>query len=219
MKLNLPGDPLRLTETEIRLRLDSARRETLELEAAQMPLLPGIMDGPPKHAAVLVPFLRRDNEWHILYTRRNNNLPEHSGQVSFPGGRMDPQDRSVEQTALREAWEEIGLQPEDVHLLGRLHPFHTVTNYHVTPIVGVMPWPYPIRIFEVEVERAFTIPLRWLADPANHEVRQRELPPPYDPVPVIYFRYYDGELLWGASARFTLALLEALGLKAVSPKG
>jgi hypothetical protein len=73
-----------------------------------------------------------------------------------------------------------------------------------------MPWPYRLRLASQEVSRAFTVPLAWLADPANHEVRLRALPPPYAPVPVIYFHPYDGEVLWGASARFTLALLEIL---------
>ena len=81
---------------------------------------------------------------------------------------------------MREAQEEIGLQPEDVRLLGRLHPFRTVTNYHVTPIVGLMPLALPNADFRSGSQRAFSIPLRWLADPANHEVRQRELPPPYE---------------------------------------
>ncbi|HEX7972912.1 MAG TPA: CoA pyrophosphatase [Anaerolineales bacterium] len=115
-----------------------------------------------------------------------------------------------ETTALREAREEIGLEPGSVRLLGRLPTYLTVTNYSVTPVVGAIPWPFPMRISPEEVARVFTIPLDWLANPANHEARLRELPAPYEPVPVIYFQPYDGEVLWGASARFTLALLKAI---------
>jgi 8-oxo-dGTP pyrophosphatase MutT (NUDIX family) len=161
-------------------------------------------------AAVLIPLLRVAGAWHILYTRRREDLPEHSGQVAFPGGRADPGDCTSEDTALREACEEIGLLPEDVRILGRLKKYHTITNYLITPIIGVIPWPYPLKLETQEVSRAFTIPLDWLMDPVNHEERLRSLPAPSQPVNVIYFKLYDGELLWGASARLTLAFINAL---------
>jgi 8-oxo-dGTP pyrophosphatase MutT (NUDIX family) len=171
---------------------------------------PGFFKEPPRPAAVLIPLLRQDRGWHVLFTRRNANLPEHSGQVAFPGGRADPEDADIHATALREAYEEIGLLPQDVRVLGNLPQFHTITNYYVTPVVGTIPWPYPLQLEENEVSRAFTIPLAWLADPANHEARTRNLPSPNPPVSVIYFHPYDGEVLWGASARFTLTFLERL---------
>ncbi len=179
------------------------------------PLLeyPPVLDwgqGKPIPAAVLVPLLRQDSNWRILLTRRNAALPEHSGQVAFPGGRADPGDSSPEFTALREAQEEIGLKPEDVRLLGRLPDYFTITNYLVTPVVGVLPWPYPLHPAGDEVSRVFSIPLDWLADPANHEERLRDLGPPYPPIRIIYFQPYDGEVLWGASARITLAMLHML---------
>jgi 8-oxo-dGTP pyrophosphatase MutT (NUDIX family) len=130
--------------------------------------------------------------------------------VAFPGGRADPQDTSPEQTALREASEEIGLRPQDVRILGRLQDYLTITNYQVTPVVGVIPWPYDLHPAEQEVSRVFAIPLDWLAQAENHEERPRLLPPPYPPARVIYFHPYDGEVLWGASARMTLNLLQAL---------
>jgi 8-oxo-dGTP pyrophosphatase MutT (NUDIX family) len=179
------------------------------------PLLSQFKDK-PKPAAVLIPLLRKDSAWHILFTRRREDLPEHSGQVAFPGGRTDPGDPSPEGTALREACEEIGLQPEDVKILGRLGSYLTITNYLVTPIVGVIPWPYTLQLESREVSRAFTIPLEWLMDPANYEERPRYLPATNQPVNVIYFEYYDGELLWGASARLTLAFIHALTHPAAS---
>ena len=117
---------------------------------------------------------------------------------------------------MRETCEEIGLQPTDVRLLGCLNPLLTISNYCVTPVVGVMPWPYPLKLAEVEVSRVFTIPLAWLCQPENHEIRPRLLPPPYPPVPVVYFQRYDGELLWGISAQITLNLLAALRLTGVT---
>ena len=205
----MPTSLLELTEEEIARRLESAiinDTEAITESLSYSELLPGH----PRPAAVLVPLLKEAGEWHLLFTRRNANLAEHSGQVSFPGGQVEESDSSIEQTALREAREEIGLDPAEVRILGRMHDILTITNYSVTPVVGVIPWPYPIRIANDEVSRVFTIPLTWLADPDNHEVQQRELPPPHKPVEVFYFHLYDGELLWGLSARLTLRLLEIL---------
>jgi 8-oxo-dGTP pyrophosphatase MutT (NUDIX family) len=190
---------------EISRRLAKARRE-----AHKTSFPAELLVGDPRPAAVLIPFLRIEQAWHLLFTRRNSALPEHSGQVAFPGGRADPEDPDLDTTALREAYEEIGLLPADVRILGRLYDFLTITNYLVTPIIGVIPWPYPLRLSAEEVSAVFTIPLDWLADPANREERLRSLPAPYDPIPVVYFHPYGGEVLWGASATFTLALLEVL---------
>lgn len=178
--------------------------------AQEFPSLPQMLTSEPTPAAVLVPLLRDSGEWHALFTRRNSALPEHSGQVAFPGGRADPQDASAEFTALREAFEEIGLKPQHVRLLGRLQAYRTITNYLVTPIVGTLPWPYPLRPATAEVSRVFTIPLAWLADDRNYEERRRELPAPFGSAGVIYFQPYDDEVLWGASARIVLDLLKAL---------
>ena len=199
-----------LTEAEIMRRLFAAYQPGIEPESPGIP--PDLLfnPGPSRPAAVLIPMLRQNDGWHLLYTRRNSDLPEHSGQVAFPGGRSDPDDASPEDTALREAYEEIGLSPKDVRILGRMHDFLTVTNYLVTPVIGVIPWPYPLMLADHEVSRAFTISLAWLADPANQEIYERLLPEPYTPVPVIYYHEYDGEVLWGASARFTVRLIEVL---------
>lgn len=200
----------RLTPLEISNRLAEASRNGSQIPYQEYPRLLELLPGKPRPAAVLIPLLRVNNAWQVLYTRRNANLPEHSGQVAFPGGRADPGDTSPEMTALREAHEEIGLAPQDVEVLGCLHDFVTITNYQVTPVVGVIPWPYRFHLAEEEVSRVFTIPLDWLAQPANFDERWRSLPAPYKPVPVIYYKEYDGETLWGASARFIQAFLNCL---------
>ncbi len=199
-----------ITEDEISRRLALALISAEQSAELEFPSLPQFAAGEPIPAAVLIPLLRSDGEWRLLFTRRNAALPEHSGQVSFPGGRADPGDISPVQTALRETQEEIGLHPNDVRILGQMRPYRTVTNYRVTPVVGVIPWPYPLRPAQDEVSRIFTIPLSWLAEEANYEIRLRELPQPHDPVRVIYYKPYDGEILWGASARMTINLIQLL---------
>lgn len=164
-----------------------------------------------RDAAVLVPFVRLRDEWHLLYIRRAcSERDRHSGQVAFAGGKRDPQDLDLYGTALREAQEEIGINPQDVTILGHLTPHHSISNFKITPIVAQVPWPYSLQLQRSEVDRAFTIPLTWLADPSNHELRLRELKGTN--VPVVYFKEYDTELLWGATARMTLNLLYMLGV-------
>lgn len=212
------GAFINLTANEITERLHQA--ETTFTDDAPYPESPypsELLPDAPRPAAVLIPMLQHEGRWHILYTRRNATLSEHSGQVAFPGGRSDPEDSSPEMTALREAQEEIGLRPSDVSILGRLNDFLTITNYRVTPVIGLIPWPYDLKLASVEVSRAFTIPLDWLADPANYEEHQHSLPPPYGSVAVIYYHSYDGEILWGASARFTLTLIKKLRLNGIEP--
>ena len=170
-----------------------------------------LLTDPPRLAAVLIPLLRKEGAWHLLLIRRSQNHRDpHSGQVAFPGGASDASDSGPVETALREASEEIGLKPQDVLILGHLDEVMTITSYRVCPVVGVIPWPYPLYLAENEVSRVFTIPLNWLADPSNRRTQLRFLPAPYNPIPVTYYQSYDGEVLWGASAGFILRLLRVL---------
>jgi 8-oxo-dGTP pyrophosphatase MutT (NUDIX family) len=162
----------------------------------------------PKCAAVLIPLIRFGDEWHLLYTRRGDRVETHKGQVSFPGGACDPGEATPEQTALREAEEEIGIRPEDVRLLGRLAPMITITHFRVTPVVGVVPWPYAFRVENAEVARVFTIPLAWLVDKRN----RWEFTLPGREFGLIVYHPYDGELLWGATALMTDIFLKRLDL-------
>lgn len=195
-----------LTEDKIVERLTKAQNASIT-----NPYPPGLLADPLRPAAVLIPLLCKENNWHVLLIRRTTNQYDpHSGQVAFPGGASDPTDSTPEATALREAREEIGLNPKNVIILGRLNDFLTITSYRVTPIIARIPWPYTVIPAQNEVSRVFTIPLAWLADPANYEIKDRGLPPPYDPIQVVYYKPYHGEVLWGASARFTMGLLDIL---------
>lgn len=159
-----------------------------------------------KRAAVLVPLVCREGVWHILFTRRADGLPTHKGQVSFPGGAIEDQDISPVDTALRESYEEIGIKPEDVEVLGLLRDFPTITGYIITPVVGALPWPYPLKVETEEVERVFLVPLAWLADSENQEEVEVTFMTTWNEK-VIYFAPFDGEKIWGATARITIDLL------------
>ncbi len=161
-----------------------------------------------KCAAVLVPLLWADDQWNLLFTRRTERVESHKGQVSFPGGGCDEGETTPEETALREAWEEIGLDPQRVRILGRLANMITVTSFHVTPVVGVIEWPTVFTVGQHEVERIFTIPLYWLADPSH----RWEFTMPGRNRSLIAYHPYDGELLWGATARMTVDFLRVLNL-------
>jgi 8-oxo-dGTP pyrophosphatase MutT (NUDIX family) len=201
---------MQLDETQISERL---RRTYRQDDRPEIFFPQYILVGKPHPAAVLIPFVCIDDEWHILFIRRTlNEKDRHGGQVAFPGGRCEPSDLNPETTAKREACEEVGLNPGDIRILGRLNDMMTITNYRVTPIVGVIPWPYNFHPQPTEVSRIFTIPLAFLADPANQEVRDRAFRYQDKPLSVIYFSAYDGETLWGASARMMLKLLKILGL-------
>lgn len=191
------------TEEDLQRRLRESRAPAGGL--AHMPISPGL-----REAAVLVPLVRIDADWNLLFIRRaENRRDRHSGEVAFPGGRRDPGDAHPEAVALREAWEEMGIVPDDVRLLGRLREFVSSSRYRVTPVAGVMPWPYPVRPERAEVGRCFTIPLHWLADPGNHEMRTHRLGSG-ERIRVPWFKPWDGEVLWGLTAAIVLELIERL---------
>lgn len=147
-------------------------------------------------AAVLVPVVAHDVPT-ILFTRRASHLKDHSGQVSFPGGRVAVMDASPEATALREAHEEIGLKPERVELLGRLPEYLTRTGFRITPVVGILLPPVELRADANEVEEIFEVPLRFLLDPANHQRQSRE----WQGEQRWFFAMpYQGHYIWGATA-------------------
>ena len=162
-----------------------------------------------KKAAVLVPFVCDTGKWSLLYTRRSEKLINHSGQVSFPGGAMEPQDQSLISTALRETYEEIGIHPDYINVLGVMPDFQTISDFVITPIVVYLDWPVKLTISEDEVKRVFTIPVGWLKNPKNWEERIFSHPSGWYGT-VYFYEPYDGELLWGISAKITIELIREL---------
>ena len=159
-------------------------------------------------AAVLVPVQLIDGELHLVYTRRAQSLPHHRGQIAFPGGTSDPTDDSLEDTALREAHEEIGLAPQDVCIFGRLSDIETLSSrFLITPIVGRIPHPYAWAPSADEVDIIFTVPIRQLLAP---ETECREI---WDfgghTLPIDHFPI-GGHVIWGATHRITRNLLTLL---------
>ena len=166
---------------------------------------PEPVSGPRREAAVLVPVLEREGEHHLVFTKRADHLGEHPGQMSFPGGGVEPEDGDRLETALREANEEIGLPAEEADLVGRLDDIRTVTEYAVSPFVAGVP-DLPYEPDEREVAEVVPLSLSGLLDPANFEYETRSHPH-YGDIVVHYF-HVDGYTVWGATGRILVQLLE-----------
>lgn len=193
------------------LSIDDIRELLRGQSGATYDVPPELLNDKAREAAVLIPFCRINDAWHVLYIRRANfDGDRHSGQVAFAGGKREAGDENLETTALREAEEEVGMARQDVTVLGCLNHHHTISEFLVTPYVGAVQWPYPLSLDETEVAHAFTMPLTWLADQSNYRTEKRLHPDSQRPWPVVYYQHYDGELLWGATARITLSLIEVL---------
>ena len=182
---------------------------TQDQQGKYCPPLPGVAGEEKQPAAVLIPLLQDQGVWKILFIKRTHHEGDrHSGQIAFPGGRTDHNDTSLRNTALREAEEEIGLNPQDVEILGQSCSITTVTNYEVTPFVSILPWPYPLNLSLVEVERILLIPIEWLANPQNHRtISWKPDPAAKIEFPVNFFDEYQGEILWGATAQIVIDFL------------
>jgi 8-oxo-dGTP pyrophosphatase MutT (NUDIX family) len=164
--------------------------------------LPG-REGEPTPAAVLVGLVNRPDGLQVLLTQRSADLPDHPGQISFPGGRVELDDPSLAAAALRESAEEIGLPPERVSILGQLAEYETVTGYRVTPVVGWVEPPIDLAPDPVEVADVFEVPLSFLLEPANQLRHFRMLGTirrDYWAIP------YGERYIWGATAAMVMIL-------------
>jgi 8-oxo-dGTP pyrophosphatase MutT (NUDIX family) len=162
-----------------------------------------------REAAVLIPVVDHGEEASVILTKRAEKLTSHSGQVAFPGGRIDPTDASPEAAALREAEEEIGLDPAHVEIIGRMPDYVSGSGYRIAPVLSIVRPGFTLSINEHEVDAAFEVPLRFLMDPANHAQNSREFD---SRVWVYYDMPYGGQRIWGVTAGIIRTLYERLYL-------
>ncbi|WP_460841984.1 CoA pyrophosphatase [Noviherbaspirillum agri] len=156
-------------------------------------------EGVPVPAAVLIPIVMHDLQPTLLLTQRTAHLNDHAGQVSLPGGRVDATDASVIETALREAEEEIGLDRQQVDVLGILPDYFTATGFRVTPVVSLVQPPVELRADPFEVAEIFEVPLAFLMDGMNHQRRSFEFPNGLGRR-TFYAMPYERFFIWGATA-------------------
>ena len=168
------------------------------------------------HAAVLFPIFSANGEYKVLFTQRTHKVENHKGQISFPGGGVEEQDGSLEETALREAHEEIGLLGKDVEILGQLDDTTTVvSNFVVHPFVGLIPYPYDFEINPLEVKRIIEVPFRvFLSDDPKYKRDRAEFEGVTYPPPAYV---YKGDLIWGATARIIEEFMAILTPSLPSP--
>lgn len=163
--------------------------------------------GPLTPAAVLVPLVLREAEPTVLLTQRTDHLYDHAGQISFPGGRIDPGDESPEAAALRETEEEVGLPRERIELIGRLDTYLVRTGFEVTPVVGFVHPPFEPHPDPFEVAEVFEVPLSFFMDRGNHERASREF---QGTQRWFYVLQYQDRHIWGATAAMLVNLVDIL---------
>lgn len=194
-----------MTPEELRARLAAVVGSPQEGRLAYGDAVFARLKGPPVPAAVLVPVVMGP-EPAILLTKRTAHLSKHAGQVSFPGGRTDPGE-TPEQTALREAEEEIGLSPRYVEVLGRMADYATGTGYRITPVVGLLPAGLTWLLSPNEVETVFEMPLATLLDPTVPQRRQRE---DEGNLREFWVWPHPEHYIWGATAAILVHLAQRL---------
>ena len=183
------------------LRLGAFSGATLERLRALMP-------AQPMRAAVLIPLVDRAEDLTVLLTRRASDLKHHAGQISFPGGRLEPGDRDAVAAALRETEEEIGLRPEFIEVIGKLPDHVVISGYRVTPVVGLVRPGFELVLDPQEVFATFEAPLRHLLDPATHARRSQQIG---GEVLETFELPWGEHNIWGATAGMLLTLIEVLG--------
>ncbi len=147
-------------------------------------------------AAVLIPLFFKDGQAHLLFTKRTETVAHHKGQISFPGGRFDNTDTSLEFTALRETEEEVGIQQKKVEILGRTDRFLTNTYFLVSPYVGFFSYPYPYILSKAEIDRIIEVPLLHLLQPEIFETKPIIKD---DQSWTVHYYHYHSDVIWGVT--------------------
>jgi 8-oxo-dGTP pyrophosphatase MutT (NUDIX family) len=185
----------KITKEDVRYALSQRQKRAIEAEGFTP-------------AAVLIPLYEKAGEHYLVVTKRTETVNDHRGQISFPGGVHQAGDESLMDTALRESWEEIGLNPKDVEILGELDSMCTfTTNYAVSPFVAAIPYPYEFKASPEEVEEIIEVPLAALLDRSNF---WEELQPLQGELVPQYFYKYGDRVIWGATARILKQFLETV---------
>lgn len=160
-----------------------------------------------KPAAVLVPIIDNPNELAVLFTQRTNHLKHHAGQISFPGGQMEASDKNLEETAMREAEEEVGLRREQITIIGSLPRVISSTSFLVTPFVGLISPPIKLQLDTSEVAETFSVPLAFLLNPNNHK---KQLYTQNHQNSEVYVIEYQNYKIWGMTAKILVDMSKEL---------
>lgn len=147
-------------------------------------------------AAVIIPIFDKGGEAHILFTLRTDKVLHHKGQVSFPGGAWEEQDATLADTALRETFEEVGIPPGQMKIIGQLDDFPTITDFLVTPYVAMIPYPYPTAINTDEVAELLEVPLNLFLTDEHFEMKEKRYGDKTYPV---YYYYFNHTVIWGVT--------------------
>jgi 8-oxo-dGTP pyrophosphatase MutT (NUDIX family) len=166
-----------------------------------------LFPGPLIPAAVLVGLVPREAGWEVLLTRRTDELRDHPGQISFPGGRLEARDEGPLAAAVREAREEVGIGAEFIDVVGYLPPYPVVTGFAVSPVVALLRPGFTLQPDPAEVAEVFGVPLDYLLDPANFNLGERSVRGVTLPV---YTCQFGSHLIWGATAQILHALRESI---------
>jgi 8-oxo-dGTP pyrophosphatase MutT (NUDIX family) len=167
-----------------------------------------LIENPPfARAAVLVPLFKKGGDCHIIFTKRTDTVRYHKGEISFPGGVYDEGDLELKRTALREAFEEIGLKENDVQIIGVLDDIVTITQFIVTPFIGLLPYPYPFKLSSIEIAELIEVPMAALLDEDCFSEREIIRGTGKE---VVYAYQYENHIIWGATARILKQFLDLI---------
>ena len=165
-----------------------------------------VVDASRTPSAVLIPIFSKRGQYHLLFTKRTETVKNHKGQISFPGGAYEDEDGTLVNTALRECTEEISLRAEDTEILGELDDFFTIgSGYIISPFVAAIPWPYSFKLDPIEVEEIVEVPISALL---NKDCLRQDSDTIDGQVVTTYFYHYQGQVIWGATARILTQFLD-----------